>query len=63
MKAFIVISAVFMSLLAIPVWLYLVYRMLVMIGATEFMWFLYWAYVPLTIITQVFSKLIQNYDD
>lgn len=48
----------FISLLiTIPIWFYLVYKILESVNATELMWFLYWIYVPAGVITSMLTKL------
>jgi len=47
MKAILAILATFVSL---PIWLYLLYQILESVGANELMWFLYWVYVPVSLI-------------
>lgn len=29
-----------------PIWLYLLYQILMRVNASELMWFLYWVYIP-----------------
>ena len=40
------IAGLTLALITLPIWLYLVYKILQMVGATELMWFLYWIYIP-----------------
>ena len=47
--------------LTIPIWLYLLYQILQRVGASELMWFLYWIYVPATLIVQIAIKLTEEY--
>ncbi len=42
-----------------PIWYYLMYQVLVRVQATELMWFLFWVYVPVSIVVQIISKLIE----
>lgn len=46
MKALATVTAVFITL---PIWFYLLYKILVAVNATDLMWFLYYAYIPFTI--------------
>lgn len=41
----------------LPIWLYLLFKVLSMVGATELMWFLYGAYVPATLIVGLLAAL------
>ncbi len=43
-----------------PIWFYLMYKTLVAIHASELMFFLYWIYVPVTIIIGIISKVTEN---
>ena len=42
----------------LPIWLYLVYRILVAVQATELMMFLFWIYLPTTLFAHVLSSII-----
>ena len=57
MKAILAILATFVSL---PIWLYLLYQILESVNANELMWFLYWVYVPVTLIV---AALIKYHED
>lgn len=46
--------------ITLPIWFYLQYKILVMIQATELMWFLFWVYLPVTIFISVTSKIIEG---
>ncbi len=49
-----------LSLICLPISFYLSYKTYTMIGATELMWFLYWINMPVIIIVQIISKLIED---
>lgn len=57
MKVAIGIITLFITL---PIWFYLLYKILVMVGATELMWFLYWIYIPVILLTAIINKLIEK---
>ena len=57
MKKIASILAIFVSL---PIWFYLLYKILVAINATELMFFLFWIYFPLPIISSVLLKLAED---
>ena len=42
-----------------PIWFYLMYQILVRVNATELMFFLFWIYVPVSIIVQIISKITE----
>jgi hypothetical protein len=54
MKTIAGMVALFVTL---PIWLYLLYKVLEYVHASELMWFLYWAYIPATILVQVTAKM------
>lgn len=54
MKAIAGLLALFVSL---PIWFYLLYQILEAVHATQLMWFLYWAYVPVSILVSHMVKL------
>lgn len=41
----------------VPIWFYLLYQILERVQATELMFFLFWIYVPATILLHVIAKL------
>lgn len=41
----------------LPIWFYLLYKILKAIEATELTWFLFIIYVPMYILTTIFAKL------
>ena len=43
---------------ALPIWFYILYQILVAINASELTWFLYWAYVPVSAFIGFVSKLL-----
>lgn len=57
MKAIFAVLAVFVTL---PLWLFLLYKILVAVNATELMWFVYCIYVPVTIITAIIGQLVSR---
>lgn len=46
--------------IALPIWFFLLYRILDAVNATELMWFLYWIYVPASIVLGVVAKLAEG---
>ena len=44
-------------LLILPIFYYLMYKIFEYIKASELMWFLFWAYVPLSIISNILIKI------
>lgn len=40
-----------------PIWFYLMYKILQSVEASELMWFLFWVYIPVTIIITILTKI------
>lgn len=57
MKAIATILAMCCTL---PIWFYLLYKVLVLVNATELMWFLYWIYLPVTFLVATLSELAKR---
>lgn len=47
-------------LVTLPIWLYLLYKILEAIQASELMWFLYWVYVAFSLVMGILGKVIQD---
>lgn len=47
-------------LIALPIWYYLMYQILVRVNASELMFFLYWVYVPIGIVGGIISKVVED---
>lgn len=60
MKAMKAISNVVSVLVVIPIWYYLVYQILLRVQASELMFFLYWVYLPVGILTQILSRIAES---
>ncbi|MCD6342058.1 MAG: hypothetical protein J7L83_04335 [Thaumarchaeota archaeon] len=57
------IAALLLGLFTTPISLYLTYRILEHIKATEGMWVIFWLLIPLTILFQILSKLAEWEED
>lgn len=57
MMAFEVIAGLVTIFITAPIWYFLQYRVLQMVGATDLMWFLFWVYVPVGIFASIVFKL------
>jgi hypothetical protein len=44
----------------LPIWFFLLYRILSAINATELTWFLYWIYVPASVLVNSLTKLAEE---
>ena len=54
-----IINAIVMILVPLPIWLYLIYQIMIKVQATELMWFLFWVYVPVAVITGAIAKYVE----
>ena len=41
----------------LPIWYYLLYQILVRVQATELMMFLFWIYLPVSLLTHILIKI------
>jgi hypothetical protein len=46
-----------------PIWYYLLYQVLVRVEATELMWFLYWIYVPVSLLLAILLRIVEKMPD
>lgn len=44
----------------IPIWFFLLHRILEAVNASELMWFLYWVYVPASLLVNLVAKLVEK---
>ena len=54
------IAGILALLVTMPIWFFLLYRVLDAVNASELMWFLYWIYVPATILVNSLTKLAED---
>ena len=45
--------------IVLPIWFYLLHEILELVAATDLMWFLYWAYVPVALLMGIIGKLLE----
>jgi hypothetical protein len=55
-----IVSGVLSVCVTIPIWLYLWYKIMSMVGANELMWFLFWVYVPVTIVVAILKVVADD---
>jgi hypothetical protein len=60
MKPLQAITALIFILIQLPIWFYLIYKILQTINATELMWFLFWVYVPVTFVIAFLTRIVQG---
>ena len=54
------LAAILMIAVTLPIWLYLLYQILLRVEASELMWFLFWVYVPLNLFVGVLGKFMER---
>jgi hypothetical protein len=54
------IGGVLSIFITMPIWFFLLYRILQFVQATELMWFLYWAYVPISVLAAIILKIAED---
>lgn len=57
MKTSKIIMAIAYLFVTGPIWFYLLYKILVLVNATELMFFLYWVYLPVSLLMGTIAKL------
>ena len=63
MKALFLVVVLILSLTALGIGIYLQCLILTKIKADSLMWFLFWFNVPLTIIVQILSKVLDKFTE
>lgn len=51
------ISSILILILTVPIWLFLLHRILESVHASELMWVLYWVYLPAVILANVLARI------
>lgn len=54
------IAAVIAMVICLPIWYYLLYKILEAVSASELMWFLFWTYVPATALVTALTRLAED---
>ncbi len=60
MKKSKVISMILGVLIITPIWFYLLYYILSQLEPDRLVWFLYWAYVPTSLIVNILIKVSED---
>lgn len=60
MKKLKVIHGLLAVLVILPIWFYLMYQVLERVNASELMWFLYWVYLPASVLVTGIGKIIEE---
>jgi len=62
MKTYEIITLMLSIFILFPIQIFLYYKVLLAVKATELMWFLFWVYIPLAIIMSIIIKVIEKND-
>ncbi len=54
------IAGVLTLFIVMPIWYFLLYRVLDAVNASELMWFLFWVYVPVNLLALSLLKLAEK---
>ena len=52
------VAGVLSVFIVLPIWYFLLYRILDAVNAAELTWFLYWVYLPASILASVLVNLV-----
>lgn len=63
MKALKVIVGLLAIFVSMPIGLYLQYKILTLVQATDVMWLLFWINIPVLILFQIISKVAESVRD
>jgi len=63
MKATKAIAALLGIFIVLPIWYYLLYKVLQGVNASDVMWLLYWIYLPVGIFVQTLTKIVEAASD
>jgi membrane protein DedA with SNARE-associated domain len=59
-KAAKTIANVLSTFIVMPIWFYLLYKVLSAVNATELMWFLFWVYIPVGILARIIYAIVER---
>ena len=60
MSALSKIAGILTVFIQLPIWYYLLYKVLEASHATELTWFLFWIYIPLGLFIGIVTKMVQR---
>jgi hypothetical protein len=55
-----IVSGLIALFVTMPIWFFLLFRVLEAVNANELMWFLYWVYLPASLFVSVINKIIDE---
>jgi hypothetical protein len=59
-KALRVVAGLLAIFVCLPIWLSLLYGILIRVDASDVMWLLYWVYVPISVLVTYIVRLIDE---
>lgn len=60
MNALKIINGLLALFIVMPIWYYLLYKVLQGVNATDVMWLLYWVYVPVGLFVHLLTKIAEG---
>ncbi len=60
MSAIKTVTSILMVCVTFPIWVYLVYQIFLRIEATDLMWFLFWVYVPVSMLVAILKMVVDG---
>jgi len=58
-----VVAAIIVLCIAQPIWFYLLYQILVRVTGSELMFFLFWIYVPVTVLAALILRILDKKEE
>lgn len=55
-----VIAGLISMFITLPIWYFLFYKILEAVNASELMWFLFWVYVPISVLVSIIAKISED---
>ena len=55
-----IVNGMLSLFVGLPIWFYILYQVLSAIEASELTWFLFWAYIPVTIFILIVGKVLED---
>lgn len=55
-----IITGVLSVFLTIPIFIYLLYNIMVKVEASELMWFLFWIYIPVVLVVYTLKVVVED---
>jgi len=59
-NGFILFAGMLATFLGLPMWFYLLYKILEAVNASDLMWFIFWCYIPVTVIISIAGRIAES---